>query len=80
MFHAINRQEWREKVLGFGLIPRIEAARAAGKIRYIGFSFHDDNDAFHEIVDGYAWDFCQIQYNYVDVNNQAGTEGLEYVL
>lgn len=78
MFHAINRQEWREKVLGFGLIPRIEAARAAGKIRYIGFSFHDDNDAFHEIVDGYAWDFCQIQYNYVDVNNQAGTVGLEY--
>ena len=78
MFHAINRQEWREKVLGFGLIPRIEAARAAGKIRYIGFSFHDDNDAFHEIVDGYDWDFCQIQYNYVDVNNQAGTVGLEY--
>lgn len=75
MFHAINRQAWREKVLGFGLIPRIEAARAAGKIRYIGFSFHDDNDAFHEIVDGYDWDFCQIQYNYVDVNNQAAPWG-----
>ncbi len=79
LFHALDRDEWRKKVLGFHLIPRIEAARAAGKIRHIGFSFHDDNDAFHEIVDGYdGWEFCQIQFNYVDIGNQAGLEGLQY--
>lgn len=79
LFHALNRQEWREKVLGFGLLKKAEAAREAGKIRHIGFSFHDDNDAFHEIMDGYdGWEFCQIQLNYIDVKNQAGTEGLEY--
>lgn len=79
LFHAINRSEWRNKVLEYGLLDRMEAARAAGKIRHIGFSFHDDNGAFHEIVDGYdGWEFCQLQFNYVDVSNQAGVEGLEY--
>lgn len=79
LLHALDAKEWREKVLAFGLLDKMEAARAAGKIRYIGFSFHDNNAAFREILDGYGhWDFCQIQYNYVDVANQAGTDGLEY--
>lgn len=78
LFHALNRTEWREKVLPFGLLQKAEAARAAGKIRYIGFSFHDDGAAFHEILNGYdGWDFCQIQLNYIDVANQAGLDGLE---
>jgi predicted aldo/keto reductase-like oxidoreductase len=50
-----------------------------GEIDYVGFSFHDDYDYFTEIVDSFdRWDFCQLQYNYVNENEQAGTQGLEY--
>ncbi|NLG98743.1 MAG: aldo/keto reductase [Chloroflexi bacterium] len=78
LFHAMNRNSW-EKVLRLNLLERAEAAVADGRVRHIGFSFHDTLDVFKEMIDGYdKWDFCQIQYNYVDVENQAGTAGLKY--
>lgn len=78
MLHALNRDSWK-KVQTLNLIERMEAARKAGKIRFLGFSFHDNLDIFKAIVDGYAgWDFCQIQYNYMDIELQAGTAGLQY--
>ncbi len=77
LMHALNRDAWK-KVVDLNLLGEAEKALADGRIRHIGFSFHDDLDVFKEIVDGYTWDFCQIQYNYMDIENQAGTEGLRY--
>ncbi len=79
LLHALNRERLEEKVKKFHLVDHMKKAREAGKIRFLGFSFHDSMDVFKEIVD-YSddWDFCQIQYNYINVDYQAGMEGLRY--
>ncbi|MEG1834516.1 MAG: aldo/keto reductase [Oscillospiraceae bacterium] len=77
MLHAANLKAFKNSALKLDLISKMEKAKAEGKIRYIGFSFHDDYEAFEEILNAYHWDFCQIQLNYIDVNNQAGIKGLE---
>jgi uncharacterized protein len=79
LLHGLGRDRWENVVLKHGLLKRAEAARDDGRIRHIGFSFHDRADAFKLIADGYdGWEFCQVQYNYVDVQNQAGTAGVKY--
>ena len=78
LMHALDQEKW-EKVQKLGLLKKAEAAIADGRIRHVGFSFHDDLDVFKQIVDGYDnWTFCQIQYNYMDIYFQAGREGLHY--
>ena len=78
LLHSLSLKTYEEKVLGYGLLDKMEKARADGKIRYIGFSFHDSHEAFLKILNGYdGWDFCQLQLNYIDVENQAGLRGLE---
>ena len=58
-----------------GTVERLEQLKAEGKIRFLGFSFHDDYDAFEEIIKYRDWDFCQIQLNYMDTEEQAGMKG-----
>lgn len=77
LFHGLNKERL-EKLKNLNLIEKMEQAKAEGKIKYIGFSFHDSYEIFKEIIDLYNWDCCQIQYNYLDINFQAGTKGLEY--
>lgn len=79
LFHALNKDAWENIILKYGLLGRAEKAVKDGRIGGIGFSFHDDYKAFKQIVDGYDdWVLAQIQYNYLDTENQAGTKGLKY--
>lgn len=77
LLHALSRERWNNYVVKYNVLAHAEKALAEGKIRHLGFSFHDTLDAFREILDAYdKWEFCQIQLNYLDVNYQAGLEGL----
>ena len=77
LLHGIEGSQWK-RLYDLGVLDFLDKAKASGKIRNAGFSFHGDRKAFKEIIDAYDWTFCQIQYNYLDETNQAGTEGLQY--
>ena len=77
LLHALNRHTFDERVMGFDLLKLCEKWKKEGKVRHIGFSFHDDNETFERILRYYPWDVCQIQYNYMDTENQAGLKGLK---
>jgi len=68
--------EW-ERLKSMGILEWIEQKKSTGVIRNIGFSYHGNTDNFLKILDSYDWDFCQIQYNYLDEHTQAGVKGLE---
>jgi predicted aldo/keto reductase-like oxidoreductase len=78
LLHGLNGERW-PKLRDLGVLKWAEQAIADGRIRHLGFSFHDKYAVFQEIVDASdLWIFCQIQYNYMDIENQAGTKGLQY--
>jgi len=77
LLHGLNKTVWP----ALQEVDTFEWARNAitdGRIGHLGFSFHDDLSLFKEIVDAYDWTFCQIMYNYMDIEFQAGREGLQY--
>lgn len=74
LIHALDKERF-EKVKKLDIVSMCEDLRKKGKIRYLGFSFHDDYEVFEEIINYYHWDFCQIQYNYMDTEIQAGDKG-----
>jgi uncharacterized protein len=77
LVHGLMKPFW-ENLRSLGVTGFLDDAIADRRIRYAGFSFHDELALFKEIVDSYDWTFCQIQYNFMDEQNQAGTEGLRY--
>lgn len=77
LLHTLKKEYW-DKYQALKIFDWAERQKAAGKIRNLGFSFHDEFPVFEEILNGYqGWDFCQIQYNYMDVDYQAGKRGLK---
>jgi predicted aldo/keto reductase-like oxidoreductase len=77
LLHSLARNPW-ERLDALGVLTFLDATKADGRIINAGFSFHGDPETFKKIVDAYDWEFCQIQYNFLDETNQAGTEGLRY--
>jgi predicted aldo/keto reductase-like oxidoreductase len=78
LLHDLNKIRW-PKLRDLGVLKWAEGAITDGRIGYFGFSFHDTYDVFQEIIDAYDnWTLCQIQYNYMDEELQAGKRGLEY--
>jgi len=78
LLHALNGDSWK-KLREMGVIAWMEHQVQAGRANHLGFSFHDDVEVFKDIIDAYnGWTLCQIQHNYMDIENQAGTEGLRY--
>ncbi len=77
LIHGLSGEVW-DKMESLGVIDFIEKAKSDGRIVNAGFSFHGSGDDFKRIVDAYPWIFCQIQYNFMDEDHQAGTEGLKY--
>ncbi|HAM68214.1 MAG TPA: aldo/keto reductase [Ruminococcus sp.] len=78
LMHMLSDVKSWERMKGYGIEKWIAARKKEGSIRQIGFSFHGDTDTFIELLDAYDWDFCQIQYNYLDEHTQAGRRGLQY--
>ncbi len=76
LMHAMNKERW-DKMLELGCVERLEELKAQGKIKNLGFSFHDDYKVFEEIINYRNWDFCQIQLNYMDTEEQAGLKGYQ---
>ncbi len=77
LLHSLNAGMW-SKIRDLGVLEWAEKTKAAGRFRHLGFSFHGSYDEFKQIVDEYDWPMCLMQYNYMDVENQAGTKGLKY--
>lgn len=78
LMHMLNDCRTWEKLVQIGIRDWIEEKKKNGVIRNIGFSYHGNSENFRALLDAYDWDFCQIQYNYLDEHAQAGREGLEY--
>lgn len=76
MHHLTDLPMW-EKLKEIGIAEWIKEKKEAGAIRNIGFSYHGNTDNFQKILNDYDWDFCQIQYNYLDEVSQAGVDGLK---
>ena len=77
LMHMLPDETTWRRLLEMGIGEWLEKKKAAGQIRKVGFSFHGSTDIFLKILDAYDWEFCLVQYNYLDENAQAGRQGVE---
>lgn len=78
LMHMLADSKSWEKLVSLGILDWLEEKKASGAIGQVGFSYHGNAEMFCELIDAYDWDFCQIQYNYMDEHSQAGRKGLQY--
>lgn len=78
LMHMLTDVKTWERLKQIGIDKWIEDKKEKGIIKQIGFSYHGNSDMFCKLIDVYDWDFCQIQYNYLDEHSQAGRTGLKY--
>ncbi len=78
LMHMLNDIKSWERLKELGIEDWLKEKKEKGQIRQVGFSYHGNSDNFCKLIDDYDWDFCQIQYNYLDENSQAGKTGLHY--
>jgi len=77
LMHMLTDVSAWERLRGLGLVEWLEGKKASGEIRQAGFSYHGNSDMFMQVLDVYPWDFCQVQYNYMDEHSQAGRTGVQ---
>jgi len=78
LMHMLTDVKSWERLKSIGILDWIREKQASGQIKQIGFSYHGNSEMFCQLIDAFDWDFCQIQYNYLDENFQAGRKGLQY--
>ena len=78
LMHMLTDTDTWNKLISIGILDWLKEQKECGAIRQIGFSYHGNSDMFCKLIDAYDWDFCQIQYNYLDEHSQAGKKGLQY--
>jgi predicted aldo/keto reductase-like oxidoreductase len=78
LMHMLTDVQTWEKLKKLGIEQWLEEKKKSGAIRQVGFSYHGNSDMFCQLLDAYDWEFCQIQYNYMDEHSQAGRRGLHY--
>ena len=78
LMHMLSDVQTWNRLKELGIVEWLEEKKRSGAIRQVGFSYHGNSDMFCQLVDAYDWDFCQIQYNYMDEHSQAGRRGLNH--
>ena len=78
LMHMLTDVKSWQRITDLGVQSWLAEKKKSGQIRQVGFSYHGNSDMFCQLIDAYDWDFCQIQYNYMDENSQAGVTGLKY--
>jgi predicted aldo/keto reductase-like oxidoreductase len=78
LIHSVKTKYW-ENLTKLDVLDFMDQIKSDGKVKYVGFSFHDDLDLLLEVIDSYNWDVVQTQMNYLDENYQSGINGLQYI-